>query len=287
MSEMDAVADLLGGGRTISYKTDLAHMTGSVTAGLLLSQFWYWTNILPPDREGWFYKTAEEMQSETGMGRTEAEGARKKLRDLGLVTEERRGVPAKLWYRINKVRLNELLGKYAANKIAENLQTGVQKTRKQDSLNSANKPAESQQTITQNTTQNAQKLHPQPITPQPMRTSEQESVVVFPAALEKALIAAGVTPKVAGKLLRTYPEAAVRQQLEWLPQRRCNDPAATLVEAIKENYGPPATARKPLPRPKPRASPPLIPAPPVASEGEAEKVRTALAEARRKVRSLR
>ena len=52
MSEIDAVADLLGGGRSISYKTDLAHMTGSVTAGLLLSQFWYWTNILAPRPRG-------------------------------------------------------------------------------------------------------------------------------------------------------------------------------------------------------------------------------------------
>ena len=157
------------------------------------------------------------MQSETGMGRTEAEGARKKLRDLGLVTEERRGVPAKLWYRIDKARLNELLGQYAANKIAGNPQTGMRKTRKQDLPEPANKPAESQQTITQNTTQTTQTLQPQPLPARPTRTSEQEDVVAFAATLAADLVALGVTDKVARRLVRTYPDTLIRQQMAWLP----------------------------------------------------------------------
>ncbi|MES2461137.1 MAG: hypothetical protein V4671_11185, partial [Armatimonadota bacterium] len=112
---MDPVANLLGGDRTIAYKASLAHAVGSSLAGLLLSQFWYWTNHLGAEgeeRDGWFFKGRDEIFEETALTRYEQEGARKRLIQLGVLEEERRGVPARLWFRLNKDRLYELLHEY-------------------------------------------------------------------------------------------------------------------------------------------------------------------------------
>jgi hypothetical protein len=111
---MDPVADLLGGGRVVSYKVDLALLVGSVTAGLLLSQLWYWANTrTAQERDGWFYVATDELSYQTGMIRDEIDTARTRLKDLGLIEEDRKGVPARLWYRLDKARLYELLREFA------------------------------------------------------------------------------------------------------------------------------------------------------------------------------
>lgn len=112
---MDPVADLLGGGRTVAYKTVLAHACGGVTVGLLLSQLWYWTNT-PTVRarsDGWFWKTMEEITEETGLTRSEQESARKKLKQMGILVEAFRELPRKLYFRIDKERLYDVLRQYA------------------------------------------------------------------------------------------------------------------------------------------------------------------------------
>mgnify|MGYP006871977853 CR=1 FL=1 len=35
----------------------------------MLSQAWYWTQRLEPERDGWFYKSWQEWQAETSLGR--------------------------------------------------------------------------------------------------------------------------------------------------------------------------------------------------------------------------
>jgi hypothetical protein len=111
--------DLLGGGRVVAFRVDLALAVGSTTAGLLLSQFWYWTNQPSVEaRDGWFWKTIAEIGDETGLSRPEQETARKRLRQLGLLEEDKRGVPMKLWFRLDKQRLIALLREYVAAKHA-------------------------------------------------------------------------------------------------------------------------------------------------------------------------
>ena len=104
------IADELGGGRTIAYKPFLAHACGGAVSGILLSQFWYYANMdSVQERDGWFYKSQMDITSETGLTRTETEGARKKLVSTGVLSEDLRGIPATLWYRVNKDRLFEIL----------------------------------------------------------------------------------------------------------------------------------------------------------------------------------
>jgi hypothetical protein len=121
---MDPVAELLGSGRTVAYHVSLAHATGSVNAGLLLSQFWYFSGLpTAKERDGWFYITQDEIALQTGLIREEQDGARRRLKALGILQEERKGNPARLWYHIDKGRLYQLL-KAFAEQIVENPQSG-------------------------------------------------------------------------------------------------------------------------------------------------------------------
>jgi hypothetical protein len=83
--------------RPIAFHRVLATITGSVAAGLMLSQALYWTRIKrrdQPESDGWFYKTQAEWEEETALGRSEQETARKRLRQTSFWQETRRGLPA-------------------------------------------------------------------------------------------------------------------------------------------------------------------------------------------------
>lgn len=95
--------------RPIAYHKCFADISGSVVAAVMLSQAVYWTKSLPPEREGWFYKTQQEWQQETGMTRTEQENARRKLKTIGVLEEKKEGVPCKLYFRINTLSLRKLI----------------------------------------------------------------------------------------------------------------------------------------------------------------------------------
>lgn len=101
----------------------------SVTAALFLSQAVYWQRRCP----GWFYKTQEQWEAETGLSRSEQEHARMLLRSSKVLREERRGIPAKLWYRVDEEilanRLSECNGaevREEADKNAEMPQARLQ-----------------------------------------------------------------------------------------------------------------------------------------------------------------
>ena len=100
--------------RPIAFHRCFASITGSITAALLLSQALYWQRRCKHP-EGWWYKTRDDWCEETGMGRYEQEGARRKLRQLGILQKELRGVPAQLWYRVNEHRLLDLLMQSSKN----------------------------------------------------------------------------------------------------------------------------------------------------------------------------
>ena len=98
----------------VAFYPRLADLTGSVTAALLLGQCLYWTRSVlrqQPERDGWFWKTSAEWQRETGLSRREQDSARRRLRALGLLTERRRGMPAKRWFRLDLAALGQHLGR--------------------------------------------------------------------------------------------------------------------------------------------------------------------------------
>ncbi|MGS4818104.1 replication protein RepO [Raoultella terrigena] len=120
--------------RPIAFQRSFIRLDIGITAALFLSQMTYWTNR--SDDDGWVYKTQEEWEEETGLSRYEQEGARKKLRSLGVLLEKRKGVPARLFYKVDNNALYQAL--VAANKDAEKPHTGVRKTTRQVSGKPAN-----------------------------------------------------------------------------------------------------------------------------------------------------
>lgn len=102
----------------VTFHPTLARMVGSVSAGLLLSQAIYWTNLIEknperfPGRDGWFYKSQLEWEEETCLGRWEQESARKSLRRFAFWQEKRRDSPAKLWFRVDLQKLAEAIEQY-------------------------------------------------------------------------------------------------------------------------------------------------------------------------------
>lgn len=152
--------------RPIAFQRSFIRLNIGVTAALFLSQMTYWTNR--SDDDGWVYKTQEEWEEETGLSRYEQEGARKKLRSIGVLLEKKKGVPARLFYKIdNDVLFQSLV---AANKNAEKPHTGMRKTSKQVSGKPAN-------FLTENTTENI-------YTPNPL---EGEGVELILSDAQKAL----------------------------------------------------------------------------------------------------
>jgi hypothetical protein len=95
--------------RPIAFHRCFVDLTGSVTAALFLSQAVDWQHWLPKEAGGWWHKTREDWTEETGLSRREQESARRKLRQLGVLEEQRTGAPARLLYRVNRQQLNALL----------------------------------------------------------------------------------------------------------------------------------------------------------------------------------
>ncbi|HEC2625677.1 TPA: hypothetical protein R2K43_000835 [Raoultella planticola] len=145
--------------RPIAFQRSFIRLNIGVTAALFLSQMTYWTNR--SDDDGWVYKTQEEWEEETGLSRYEQEGARKKLRSIGVLLEKKKGVPARLFYKIDNDVLFQALA--AANKDAEKPHTGMRKTSKQVSGKPAN-------FLTENTTENI-------YTPNPLEGDGVERII--------------------------------------------------------------------------------------------------------------
>ena len=138
--------------RPIAFHPILARVTGSVAAGLFLSQAIYWQKRIPAKRMAgcpgpdWFFHTIEEWTEETAMGRDEQKSARKRLVSLGLLEEKRAGIPARLFYRVN---VEEIVKTLKKQQIAAKPQTRLRQSRRQDGRFAAGKDAASSQTTTE------------------------------------------------------------------------------------------------------------------------------------------
>lgn len=106
----DALAKLLD--KPIAFHRCFVNLCGSVSAGIMLSQGWYWSYVSEDEmrRDGWFYKTEQEWQKETGLTRREQQRARAILRKTGVWEENRKGVPARMFFRVDRNRVLSKLG---------------------------------------------------------------------------------------------------------------------------------------------------------------------------------
>lgn len=88
--------------RPIAFHRIFVGITGSITAGVMLSQMWYLKDVPTVKRRGgWFWRTRMEWIEETGLSRKEQEHARRMLRELGFITEEKKDIPPKIYTTIH------------------------------------------------------------------------------------------------------------------------------------------------------------------------------------------
>jgi hypothetical protein len=214
----DTIEELLD--RPIAFNRAYAAIAGGALAGLFLSQAVYWSKRTD-NHQGWFWKVQDEWNEETAMTRSEQETVRKKLIARGLMEEQRRGLPAKLFYRINRLAVRQALEYY----IAERAQSRLQDSRNQERGKATNKKAKKPQTLTraENTTENTEE------------TTTTSDVV----EIENLLIARHVTPNVARDLATTNPTSA-RCWAQWIEYADdVKNVPAYLVRAIRGNWAAP------------------------------------------------
>ena len=103
-------------GRHIAFHRRLVDVTGNVKAALFLSQVLYWTQRGRDvaERGGWFYKTADQWDRETGLSAKEQAHARERLRQIAVIEEQRAGLPARLHFRLDREKLAVLLSEVLA-----------------------------------------------------------------------------------------------------------------------------------------------------------------------------
>jgi hypothetical protein len=118
-------------------------ITGSVNAGLLLSQLMYWYGAV---NGRIFYKSDIEIMEETCLSESELRTAKNKLKSMPFIEIKAKGVPAKTHYSIN-----------AENLIREIHAFSSAKSTKLKTRNQRNSNSEFNETITENTTENTTK----------------------------------------------------------------------------------------------------------------------------------
>lgn len=105
---MSAIETMRSLGRPIAYHPALAKHVGGVNAAIFLCQLIYWDDKAE-DADLGVYKTADEWEIETGLSYREQAGARKKLRDLGLLTETKQRLKHRIYYKLNHDAFDALL----------------------------------------------------------------------------------------------------------------------------------------------------------------------------------
>ncbi len=142
--QMVALIDTMND-RPIAFNRHYVALGCGINGALMLSQMVYWSKRTK-DRNGFFYKTQDEWEEETGLGRREQETARKKLRELGFVSEHKRGVPCKVHFKVEHDALYAALIQYA-----QNSQSSMAESAKLECTNPPNSNGGKRQTNTENT----------------------------------------------------------------------------------------------------------------------------------------
>ena len=94
-------------GRPIAYHPGLVPILGSVNAVLFFGQIFYWQD--KASSELGVYKTADDIQNETGLSYREQATAREKLRALGVLIETEKRIEHRIYFKIDMAVFDALL----------------------------------------------------------------------------------------------------------------------------------------------------------------------------------
>jgi hypothetical protein len=101
--------------RPIAYHPVFRKVAGSTPAAVMVSQMYYWSSEgrISAERDGWFHKTIDQWEEETGLSRSEQDRARRDLKKAGVLEEKRKGNPARMWFRLKVDALLALVAQFA------------------------------------------------------------------------------------------------------------------------------------------------------------------------------
>jgi hypothetical protein len=106
---MRAILDGYGGEGVVVVRPSLVRaLRGNGNAAILGSELLFWSRRLG-DPLGWFYQPQRRLKQQTGLGPDAQRKAVQLLMRLGVLETDRRGVPARLYYRLDLARLAALL----------------------------------------------------------------------------------------------------------------------------------------------------------------------------------
>ena len=140
------ITDLLSTDGFIIYNKKLARTIGTnpaILLGYLCSEYNFYSSNGQLDN-GMFFCTREKIKYNTGLTETEQRTATKKLKELGIIETELKGMPSKTYYKINETNINVFLSSEESlqqdirkpyNKTLENLTTRPKESLQQDLRN--------------------------------------------------------------------------------------------------------------------------------------------------------
>jgi len=101
--------------------------------GELCSEYSYWKNTGKLDEEGYFFSTRENIEENIGLSSFQQRKAMTTLKELGIIEEITKGLPAKNYYRIVESKIVEIMDNEGVNtKMSNNLTTGDKEIKQQD-----------------------------------------------------------------------------------------------------------------------------------------------------------
>ena len=101
--------------------------------GELCSEYSYWKNTGKLDEEGYFFSTRENIEENIGLSSFQQRKAMTTLKELGIIEEITKGLPAKNYYRIVESKIAEIMDNEGVNtKMSNNLTTGDKEIKQQD-----------------------------------------------------------------------------------------------------------------------------------------------------------
>ena len=101
-------------GKPIAYYPKLAKPLGSTNASILFSHFFYWHD--KTQHELGIYRTAEEIELETGLTVQEQRTARDKLKKRGVLIETEKRIEHRIYYKLDLDAFDELMLQHSRSK---------------------------------------------------------------------------------------------------------------------------------------------------------------------------
>lgn len=100
-------------GKPIAYYPQLAKPLGSTNASILFSHFFYWHD--KTENPLGVYRTAEEIELETGLSVQEQRTARAKLKERGILIETEKRIEHRIYYKLDLDAFDELMLQHSRN----------------------------------------------------------------------------------------------------------------------------------------------------------------------------